>query len=180
MISARTLQVDLENLIRPMLRQCKNKHVLTQECIQNLVDARASQVVITVNDNGIRVEDNSVSMNLEEIRDFWNTLGRTSKRPAKSIGEFGLGRLTLLLDFFLSLSFFFSHSIHMETRKGEQAFHVTTDRQGRVAIEERRLEQKGKKVWFGCQLGPLLDEFCHTLCVQRSYPSNRRLMQRCC
>ena len=149
-ISGETLHVDLENLIGSLLRQYRNKRVLIRECIQNSVDAGATQVEVTVNERGIRVEDNGVGMNLEEIRKFWNTLGRTSKRLGKSIGEFGLGRLTLLL---------VSDTMHMETRKDGHAFHATTDRQGHVNIKESNREQRGTTVWVECQLGSLVQEF---------------------
>jgi len=147
--SAETLQVDLENLIGSLLRQYRNKHVLIRECIQNSVDAGATRIEVTVNERGILVEDNGVGMNLEEIRKFWNTIGRTGKRPGKSIGEFGLGRLTLLL---------VSDTMHMETRKDGYAFHVTTDRQGHVNIKEGNREQKGTTVWVECQLASLVQE----------------------
>jgi len=129
-----------------MLRQYKNKFVVVREAIQNSVDAGAKQIAITIKDKYLRIDDDGVGMNLEEIKRYWNTLGRTSKRREDgAIGEFGLGRLTLLL---------LSDEMHMETMKERKPYHVVTDRLGKIQIQSGNRKQRGTSVWINTHLPP--------------------------
>jgi len=138
-MSREFLKVDLQNLINAMLRQYKNKHVVIREAIQNSIDAGAKHIDVTIENNCIKVDDDGVGMDLVDIDQYWNTLCRTSKRRDKgAIGEFGLGRLTLLL---------MSDKMFMETMKKEKSYRVTTDREGSIQIEEGNGGSPGTSVW---------------------------------
>jgi|GEM_PF-2624415 len=133
------LRVDLQNLIYSMLKMYKNKYVLIREAIQNAVDAGAKNIKITILSDLIEVEDDGSGMDRQEIEEYWNTIARTSKRGKSGvIGEFGLGRLTFLL---------VSDRMFMETRKDNESWKVTTNREGKVWIEKGERSKQGTKVW---------------------------------
>jgi hypothetical protein len=138
-MSMSSLRVDIQNLIYAMLRQYRRKHVLIRETIQNAIDAGASNVRIGIARNLIEVEDDGSGMDQKAIEDYWNVIAGTSKRAkGGNIGEFGLGRLTMLL---------VSEKMFMETRNGSESFRVTTERSGKVAIEAGTKSEQGTRVW---------------------------------
>ncbi len=150
-MESQALKVDLQNLILAMLRQYKNKHVLIRETIQNAIDAGAKHVKITLSRDTIQVEDDGSGMSLREIDRYWNVIARTSKRDQSgAIGEFGLGRLTLLL---------VSDKMFMETRKNDESYMVTTDRSGNVAFEKGDREKQGTVVWVEGDFSEYLSDF---------------------
>ena len=79
-MSQEFLEVDLENLIRAMLRQYKNKYVVIRETIQNSIDAGAKHIDVTITNDYLNVEDDGQGMDFGEIRQYWNTICRTKKR----------------------------------------------------------------------------------------------------
>lgn len=134
-----SLKVDLQNLISAMLRQYRNKNVLIRETIQNAVDAGAKSVRISIAPKLIEIEDDGHGMGAGDIDDYWNVIARTSKREQDgAIGEFGLGRLALLI---------VSDRMFMETRKGKESFRVVTERSGRVTTEAGNRSEQGTRVW---------------------------------
>jgi hypothetical protein len=138
-MSSASLKVDLQNLIDAMLRQYRNKHVLIREAIQNAVDANAEHVRIAISPNLIEVEDDGSGMNRKDVDEYWNVIARTSKREQSgAIGEFGLGRLTLLL---------VSEKMFMETRRGDESLRVVTDRSGNVTVGSTIKSEQGTRVW---------------------------------
>jgi len=143
-MSKQLLEVDLQNLINAMLRQYKHKYVVIREAIQNSIDAGARHIDITINDHEIRVDDDGVGMDYNDINQYWNTLCRTSKKREKgAIGEFGLGRLTLLL---------MSDKMFMETNKKGKSYGVTTDRKGDIQIRNGKRRKLGTCVWVSGNL----------------------------
>jgi hypothetical protein len=145
------LKVDLQNLINAMLRQYKNKYVVIREAIQNSIDAGAKHITVAIANDCIKIDDDGAGMDLNDINEFWNTLCRTSKRKEKgAIGEFGLGRLTLLL---------ISDKMFMETNKKGKSYHVATDRTGSIKIENGNRKDKGTSVWVTGDFSSLKDEF---------------------
>ena len=162
------LKVDLQNLINAMLRQYKSRYVVIREAIQNSIDAGAKHVKITINDREIRVDDDGVGMDLNDISDYWNTLCRTSKKRKKgAIGEFGLGRLTLLL---------MSDKMLMETNKKGKSYRVTTDRTGTIQIENGNRKDKGTCVWVNGDFSSIKDEFIgYAQIVAKTRPEDVRL-----
>ncbi|MEM4282789.1 MAG: ATP-binding protein [Candidatus Woesearchaeota archaeon] len=145
------LKVDLQNLIYAMLRQYKNKHVLIREVIQNAVDAGANHVKITISPALIQIEDDGSGMNRQEIEQYWNVIAGTSKREKSgAIGEFGLGRLTLLL---------VSDRMFMETRKRDESFRVVTDRWGNVVIDKGNRLKQGTRVWVEGDFSEYVTDF---------------------
>lgn len=167
-MSQQSLKVDLQNLINAMLRQYKNKYVVIREAIQNSIDAGAKHIKITINDHEIRVDDDGVGMDLNDISDYWNTLCRTSKKREKgTIGEFGLGRLTLLL---------MSDKMLMETNKKGKSYRVTTDRTGSIQIENGNRKDKGTCVWVKGNFSSIKDEFIgYAQIVAKTRPEDVRL-----
>jgi len=167
-MSQQSLKVDLQNLINAMLRQYKSKYVVIREAIQNSIDAGAKHVEITINDHEIRVDDDGVGMDLNDISDYWNTLCRTSKKREKgAIGEFGLGRLTLLL---------MSDKMLMETNKKGKSYRVATDRTGSIQIETGNRRNKGTCVWVKGDFSSIKAEFLgYAQIVAKTRPEDVRL-----
>ena len=162
------LKVDLQNLINAMLRQYRSKYVVIREAIQNSIDAVAKHINVTIENNRIMVDDDGVGMDLNDINQYWNTLCRTSKkREEGAIGEFGLGRLTLLL---------MSDKMFMETNKKGKPYRVTTDRTGSIQIENGNRKNKGTCVWVTGDFSSIKDEFIeYAQIVAKTRPEDVRL-----
>jgi len=162
------LKVDLQNLINAMLRQYKNKYVVIREAIQNSIDAGAKHINVTIANDCIQVDDDGTAMDLNDISEYWNTLCRTSKKKEKgAIGEFGLGRLTLLL---------MSDKMFMETNKKGKSYRVTTDRTGSIRIENGSRKDKGTSVWVDGNFSSIKDEFIgYAQVVAKARPEDVRL-----
>ena len=167
-MSQQLLEVDLENLINAMLRQYKNKYVVIREAIQNSIDAGAKHIDVTIDDHEIRVDDDGVGMDLNDINEYWNTLCRTSKKREKgAIGEFGLGRLTLLL---------MSDKMFMGTNKKGKSYRVTTDRKGSIQVENGNRKKLGTSVWVNGDFTKVKDVFIgYAKIVAKARPEDIRL-----
>jgi hypothetical protein len=167
-MSHEILKVDLQNLINAMLRQYKNRYVVIREAIQNSIDAGAKHINVTIANDCIQVDDDGTAMDLNDISEYWNTLCRTSKKKEKgAIGEFGLGRLTLLL---------MSDKMFMETNKKGKSYRVTTDRTGSIRIENGSRKDKGTSVGVDGNFSSIKDEFIgYAQVVAKARPEDVRL-----
>ena len=85
-----------------------NKESAILELVKNAYDARASKVTIRCENNSLEISDDGTGMSEDDIRDYWMSVGKTSRAyalpqdkdgnvrvaaGAKGIGRFALARL---------------------------------------------------------------------------------------
>lgn len=98
----------IELLIEPLYQQQDKLKVVIRELLQNALDAckkkrvHAKIEIIISEDNGhsfLKIVDNGIGMNLQEIRENFLTVGKTSKRSNCEglIGKYGIGILSIFL-----------------------------------------------------------------------------------
>ena len=83
--------ISAQRQYRTWRKDCILTHVtLFREYVQNAVDAKATEVAISVSGNSITVENDGEGM---DANDFWQSLqiARSGKDPDKDVGYKGIG-----------------------------------------------------------------------------------------
>ncbi len=98
----------IELLIEPLYQQQEKLKVVTRELLQNALDACKkkgihAKIEITISEKGginyLTIKDNGIGMNLQEIRENFLTVGKTSKQNNCEglVGKYGIGILSIFL-----------------------------------------------------------------------------------
>lgn len=88
----RTFKMSPHLLYDVITRQAGSVEKSVLEIVQNAIDAKATKLKLTISENEIVAEDNGQGMTKDEILQYFEVFGESSKRGQDKLGEFGMGR----------------------------------------------------------------------------------------